>query len=100
MLARHGIQSGRCEEAAREMLPIGRERDRDARAWRLFPREGRYVVPKVRLERPWYFHVTVEAEAHYVDALTGAYGTPSGQYLVEHWNEADAIRWIAEQELA
>ncbi len=98
LLTRHPAPSGRCESAARGILPIGRERDLNAQIWRLDPAEGRYVVPRARLEFPWFYHLTVETEAHCVDALTGVDGTSRASYLDEHWTEADAILWIAESE--
>ena len=65
--------------------------------WRLVPSEGRYVVPKVKLARPWYFHVTTEVDAHAVDALTGADGTTVESYMETHWTEVDAIVWREER---
>ncbi len=47
VLARYPVASGRCESAAWEILPIGRERDPQAQLWQLLPTEGRYVVPRV-----------------------------------------------------
>ncbi len=51
------------------------------------------MVPKLKPERPWFHHITVEVEAHLVDALTGADGTPRSSYLEQHWTETDALRW-------
>ena len=74
-------------------MPIGRERDAQAQVWQLLPTEGIYVVPKLELGQRWFHHFTVEVEAHCVDALTGASGTPRSEYLDEHWLETDAISW-------
>lgn len=93
---RHPVQSGRCAVAARGILPIGRERDPRSLIWRLEPAEGRYVVPRVKLDALWYFHVTVETDAHCLDALTGVGGTPRASYLDEHWTHSDAILWTEE----
>ncbi len=98
LLTKHPVPSARCEAAARGILPIGRERDGTAQIWRLDPAEGRYVVPRVRLKFPWFYHLTVETEAHCVDALTGVDGTSRATYLDEHWTEVDAILWNAEGE--
>jgi hypothetical protein len=96
LLARHQFDTGRCETAARGILPVGRERDPNAQIWRLEPTEGRYVVPRVKLDFPWYYHFTVETEAHFVDALTGVDGTLRASYLDEYWTEAAAIAWVEE----
>lgn len=82
-LSRYPAESHECREAARLLLPIARERDAGARAWRLRPREGRYIVPMRSVGRDWFFHVTVETEAHCVDALTGVAGTPRAAYAGE-----------------
>lgn len=92
ILSRYPVDSGQCALAAREIHPVARERDPGAGAWQLWPGEGRYVVPKVPLRRPWYYHVTVEAEGHCVDALTGVPGTSRADYVKTHWRY-DAMRW-------
>lgn len=86
--------SGKCVTLARKLLPIARERDRDALVWRLHPAEGRFVLPKTPAGEPWYYHATVETEAHCVDALTGVDGTSRESYAEEHWKEPDALRWV------
>lgn len=95
VLASYPAASGRCESAAWEVLPIGCERDPEAQVWQLLPSEGLYVVPRIELAQRWFHHFTVEVEAHCVDALTGADGTPTAAYLDEHWTETDAISWVA-----
>lgn len=96
LLVRFRAATGGCQELAHAIHPIACERDRAARMWRLLPAVGRYVVPKIRLEHPWYFHVTTETQSHFVDALTGIDGTSCAGYLETHWTETDAIRWIEE----
>lgn len=98
VLASYPIASGRCESAAWEILPIGRERDPKAQIWQLVPTEGLYVVPNIEQEVFWFHHFTVEVDAHFVDALTGVDGTPRSTYLDEHWAEGDAIAWLATKE--
>ena len=98
VLARYPVGSGRCESAAWEILPVGRERDEKAQIWQLVPTEGIYVVPKVEQDVFWFHHFTVEVDAHCVDALTGVDGTIRSAYLDEHWTETDAISWIATTE--
>jgi hypothetical protein len=94
VLSRHPIESNRCENAARSIVTIGREREPAAQVWRLYPVEGIYVVPKVKVGPPyWREHFTVEVEAHCVDALTRVDGCPRASYLDDHWTETDALRW-------
>ncbi|EYF00604.1 hypothetical protein [Chondromyces apiculatus] len=89
-------KSGRCEDAARETLPVARDLDPAASAVRIEPAgHARFVVPKAPLDEAlWRFHVTVEARAHHVDALTGPDGTPVAEYFSAHWEctEAEAYR--------
>ncbi len=98
VLGRYPVTSGRCESAAWEILPVGRERDPKAQIWQLVPTEGLYVVPKIEQDVFWFHHFTADVEAHCVDALTGADGTTRSAYLDEHWTETDAISWIAKME--
>lgn len=96
LLARHPASSGRCADLARQLCPIALELDPTSKVWRLEPAEGRYIVPKVKLEAPWFFHVTTETAAHYIDALTDINGTPCEGYLAAHWTHTDAIVWSQE----
>jgi len=93
VLATHPAESNRCDEAAKEILPTARELDAEARARKLLPREGRYVVTRRPLARRWFFHVAVHVQEHVVDALTGADGTPTDAYLQMHWMHADCLAW-------
>lgn len=90
-LARLPPQSGRCQDAARGILPVAREVDPSACGILIKPAgRARYVLPKVALAgSPWRFHVTVQATQHYVDALTGADGTPIDSYFDEHWKYSE-----------
>jgi hypothetical protein len=97
LLERYPVESGRCEDLARRLLPIASGCDANSKMWRIEPAEGRYVVPKVKLDALWFFHVTTECAAHYVDALTGIHGTAWAEYLPMHWTETDALVWIEEQ---
>jgi hypothetical protein len=47
VLANYPIESDRCETAAWQLWPIGREVDALAEVWQLLPAEGRYIAPKV-----------------------------------------------------
>jgi hypothetical protein len=98
VLASYPLASGRCESAAWEILPIGRERDPEAQVWQLLPTEGIYVVPRAKLSQFWFHHFTVEVDVHCVDALTGVDGAPRATYLDEYWTEVDAISWNAIEE--
>lgn len=74
----HPADSGRCEQAARRILPTAHERDAAAQIWQLWPadEDASFVIPKAPAGVLWYIHYTVEAEQHCVDALTGVDGTP------------------------
>jgi hypothetical protein len=99
VLERYPVTSGRCESAAWEILPIGRQCDPHAQIWQLVPDEGLYVVPRLEQDVFWFHHFTVEVEAHCVDALIGSDGTSRAEYLARHWTDTDAISWIATTEL-
>ena len=92
--------SGKCELAAKRILPLARERDSAAKARRLVPVPGRgfFVNPRVSLGGArWFHHVAVNAERHYVDALTGVDGTEEERYLEEHWKYPEALMWREEE---
>jgi len=94
ILDAHPPQSGRCAEAAQKILPVAREVDQGARILKILPGahpRARYVMPKIRLEDPWFHHYTTEAARHYVDSLTGPDGTEMEQYLEAHWQYADGL---------
>lgn len=93
-LDKHPVDSGRCVEAAKLILPSALENDPDSEIWELWPAEGQFVLPRRSIGARWYFHATLETQDHYVDALTGVDGTPRVSYLNEHWQESDALRWI------
>jgi hypothetical protein len=93
VLARHPAESNRCGQAAREILPVARQVDAGARARKLLPLEGRFVVTKRPLEQRWYQHVAVHAQEHVVDALTGVEGTPARSYLEQHWMYPESLDW-------
>lgn len=87
-LERFPARSGRCLDAAREILEVARPRDATSKAWKIKPRQGRFVVPKIHVGQRWFHHFTVEVEDHGVDALTGPSGTPWHSYLSDHWKYA------------
>jgi hypothetical protein len=91
----HPADSGRCEQAARRILPTAHERDAAAQIWQLWPadEDASFVIPKAPAGVLWYVHYTVEAEQHCVDALTGVDGTPRDSYLETHWKAPDQLRW-------
>ncbi len=92
-LERNPAESNRCHQAAGEILPVARQVDPDASKRKLLPREGWFVVPLKPLEHRWYEHVAVHAQAHVVDALTGADGTPEHLYLHQHWKYPEYLVW-------
>lgn len=85
VLTEHPAPSGRCFHAAREILPHARHIDPDAQPWKITPVAGRFVVPRGDMELRWFHHITVQADAHAVDALTGVEGTRWPEYLPRHW---------------
>ena len=94
VLQQHPAASGRCAEAARDVLPIVRERDADARGRKVVPRNpfAPFIVPlNVPGAGRWRHHVTVETEDHYIDALTGPDGSAVEGYLAAHWQYPDAL---------
>lgn len=97
----HPADSGRCEQAARRILPPAHERDAAAQIWQLWPadEDASFVIPKVPAGVLWYLHYTVEAEQHCVDALTGVDGTPRDSYLETHWKAPDQLRWVLDEEV-
>lgn len=91
VLDRYPAESNRCESAARELLPIARQLEVSARARKLVPVEGRFLVPKRGVR--WWEHVAVHVQQHVVDALTGAHGTPEPSYLDQHYLYPDRLAW-------
>jgi hypothetical protein len=89
ILAKHPAESAQCATAARKILPVAREHDPSAVVHQLSPRYGRFVDPR----RRWFYHVTVRAADHQVDALTGPDGLPTNEYAALYWPDAEAIRW-------
>jgi hypothetical protein len=92
-VARFPLQSGRCAALARAVASVGRRRDEKTRGKQIKPvGAARFVVPKEPLERQWYSHTFAETHAHAVDALTGADGCASGDYLATHWEFPTHLR--------
>lgn len=54
--------------------------------------KGPYLVPQEGTRaRYWTHHVTVQANAHYLDALTGAAGLECSTYLGAFFQFADIL---------
>lgn len=87
VLDRYPAESNRCESAARELLPIARQLEVSARARKLVPVEGRFLVPKRGVR------VAVHVQQHVVDTLTGTHGTPEPSYLDQHYLYPDRLAW-------
>jgi hypothetical protein len=95
VLAEYPFASGRCVDAARNLLPTALERDAQARPWKLLPCEGWFVVPRRSLGgQRWRFHVSVKVAHHFVDALTGVDGTVKEMYLDSHWQYPESLEWV------
>jgi hypothetical protein len=90
ILTRHPVTSNRCADAAREILPVAKGRDPEAKAILIKPRIGWCVLPKRSHGVEWHHHVSTNALMHYVDAITGVDGTPQDAYLSTHWQYADS----------
>lgn len=98
ILQRYPAESGRCDDAASEILPIAKECDSSARLLRIVPsaklKRARFIVPVKRTEKwgpPWQEHYTTEVLFYYVDALTGADGTTASAYLKTHWKYSEDL---------
>lgn len=86
-LAKYPMTSHRCADAAREILPVARQRDEAAAALLVEPLHpmARYVLPKHNPSPEWYHHVLVRLEDHGLDAMTGVPGHPYDTYLATYF---------------
>lgn len=91
-LGEHSPASGRCAKAARAVLPQAIEVDAAAGVLVIEPTEGIYVETTHDYGgQPWFHHVTVDVQAHCVDAMTGADGHAASLYLGTFFRHADAL---------
>ena len=91
-LHEHPPESGRCAQAARAVLPHATELDADASALVIEPTEGIYVeTVHGHGGQPWFHHVTVGADEHRVDAMTGVDGHPAASYMGKYFRHTDAL---------
>ena len=72
------VASGRCVELAKVLLPIAKEREAAAELRKLTAKG--WYMPTRTGPSDWVFHVTTQAEAHWIDALTGVSGHPMATY--------------------
>lgn len=93
ILQKHPVDSRRCADAAREILPVAHDVDSQARARILRPTEGRYLATHSMAGRRWRHHVSVALMQHLVDALTGVDGTEEDRYLNQYFQFPDAVAW-------
>ncbi|HSK03374.1 MAG TPA: hypothetical protein VK932_19115 [Kofleriaceae bacterium] len=56
VLLAYPAESGGCFEAARAVRAIARSRDSAAQGWKIRPRKGRFVVPKMNIGQRWFHH--------------------------------------------
>lgn len=90
VLGDHPVDSNRCVQAARGLLPIARRRDREARS-RVLRSDG-LVLP--RSGPPWFHHhVATLTRGHDIDAFTGPPGREDHLYLQEFWQYPEALEW-------
>lgn len=92
LIEAHPARIGRCADLARRILPIARDVDPRAHGVVIRPLPGRgwFVEPRIG-GTMWRHHVTVAAEMHVVDALTGAAGMERERYREAHWVHADDL---------
>lgn len=96
VLAKHPPRSSECELAARAILPIAHELDPSSRAIKITPAgRARFLATRVSLGGAWWFHhVTTEVTEHYVDCLTGTFGTETVDYFASHYEEGDLDAYL------
>lgn len=102
MLAEHPLDSYRCADAARAVLPTARELDGASKARIVLPNllGARWVLPREFSPRPyWAHHVTVAVTDHYVDGLTRSPGEPMSSYLGKHFHRPE-LHTVADVDLA
>ena len=102
ILDKYPPESNDCALAAQEVLPHATELDEHAHAILIEPpsggihpskrMKGPYLVPREGTRaRYWTHHVTVQVEAYYLDALTGAPGHQRLTYLETFFQFADVL---------
>jgi hypothetical protein len=95
VLREHPKESGRCEQAAKAILPHARKEDASSAVCEVRPPRSMVhliLSPKASVGGGrWMFHATVFAQNHYVDALTTHAGTSASTYLETHFNYADVL---------
>ena len=93
VLDRHPIQSGRCAETARQLLPVAMSVDASARARLLRPKDDAPFILSLEYGH-FYHHVATEMIAHMVDALSGSDGVHAPSYLSQYWRYPTEIEII------
>jgi hypothetical protein len=89
VLSKYPADSSKCANAARDILPVAESVDSSSRP--------RLIKPKNPFARwlgagmEWTHHVNVETCDHYVDALAGADGCPSANYLDKFFAYPDGL---------
>lgn len=93
-VVRYPVSSGCCAALARVVHEVGTRRDESGtRGRQIRPiSPARYVVPKHPDVRLWYSHTFVDTHGHSVDALTGANGCKSNDYLDHHWKFPEGLQ--------
>lgn len=92
----HPPKSGRCETAAKLILPIAKQVDGSSRAVKIKPAgRARYVLPNEPLDGEWWrYHVVTEVTEHYVDALTRTPGTLIDDYFATHYQVTEREAYV------
>ncbi len=94
LIRRFPFDSNRCDDLAREVMPHAQRVDPEAaaRILRNATRTRRlFLVPRAPTGHRIYAHVVVDADDHFLDALTGPSGELRGTYLESKWEYTDSI---------
>lgn len=112
-ISKYPAESGHCAALARIIHRLGKAKDERTRGIQLHAFDKGHPRPWLILKRDrpriWASHTLVETVEHRADALTGADGCPSEQYLEQHFQFHELIQvrevdvftvdtWIERQE--
>lgn len=93
ILEKYHQKSGLCVTAAVKIHPIAEHQDKAATCMylRAHPKHGLRIIPVPSMGCAWDHHALVALDRHYVDALTGADGTPEEDYLKQHFQHPESV---------
>jgi hypothetical protein len=91
-LREHPLASGRCARAARAILAHATALDSGASALVIEPTQGIYLETTHEYGgQPWFHHVTVDAQDHRADGMTGVDGHPAASYIGAFFRHTDVL---------